>query len=76
MLKNYRFKILHIDNIPKIKKRVKMEEDIREVVFNIIDHLQFDKNLTNERDLWIKIHEDLQKLGFYYEEKGFNIWEH
>lgn len=53
-----------------------MEEDIREVAFNIIDHLQLDKNLTNERDLWIKIHEDLQRLGFYYEGKGFNIWKH
>lgn len=54
--------------------RATSEEDIRQKVYTVIDTNQLMSE--NERVLWIKVHDALQELAFYYESKDFQIWKH
>lgn len=50
------------------------EEGIRQEVYTVIDTNQ--TMPAEERALWIKVHDALQKLAFYYEGEGQEIWKH
>lgn len=58
-----------------VLQRFELEEDMRETVFNLQDHLKhIDKA---EAKVWRKVHLAMVGLADYYDsKKGFKGWEH
>jgi hypothetical protein len=65
--------------------RVCLEEQLRQIVYMILDnpkHYTTGHNakehpeLKDEMDCWNEMHELVQKLAFVYEKQGYFIWKH
>lgn len=62
-------------NTPTMASRHKVEEDLRDRAYSVIDTSMLDPN-NIERLLWADVHEILCELALFYEKQGFTILKH